>query len=128
MVQAAEKLPPQQSDYLSWGRLAADAIAELSLTGKPVAITIIGDAVQVDERVNLNWPITVSEAERLASTVRMPNLASAHVAMVGVGIVDGPPAPAGGEYVSALRAFAHATCTTTGAACLVTTTSVYTES
>ena len=70
-------------------------------------------------------PDTVDEATALANSVsNTTDLHGVDVTLVGIGQVAGPPPPAGGEWVHAIRTFAMRTCTATGATCRVVGSSV----
>jgi len=118
---ALSDLPARGSAFLAWRTIAADALAELDPAQRPVAaVEVVDDGVQVDDTINLNRPLTTADATQIALTVPAAvDLRGAAVALVGVGEVAGPPPPAGGEWVAAVRAFALATCSATGANCQV---------
>jgi hypothetical protein len=118
LQQALDELPAEGSDFLAWSDFAADAIHELG-SEHPVAVTVLDDGVQTNDP-NLNQPVSVADAERVA-TEHAPtvDLRGTTVTIEGVGQVAGVPAPAGGEWVPAVRAFAQRTCEATGATCVV---------
>jgi hypothetical protein len=120
LQEALDELPAQGSDFLAWPDLAADAVHELG-SDRPVAVTVLDDGVQT-ANPDLNQPITVANATQLAAE-HAPDarLRGVTVTIEGVGQVAGLPAPAGGEWVPALRAFAQQTCEETGATCTVLT-------
>jgi hypothetical protein len=118
LQRAINELPADGSDFLAWTDLAADARHELG-TERPIAVTVLDDGVQTIDP-DLNQPLTIDDATRLASEhapdVDLPDTT---VTIRGVGQIAGLPAPAGGEWVPALRAFALSTCEATGATCIV---------
>ena len=118
-------LPAKGSGFLGWRTVAADALAELTSTKFDKRVVVVDDGVQIDNTINLNRPIAVDDATALADTVtNTTNLHGVNVTLVGIGQVAGPPPPAGGEWVHAVRAFAMRTCTATGATCRVVGSSV----
>jgi hypothetical protein len=124
---ALRTLPPDQSDFLAWGTLAGDALVQFRTRGdsRPTDVYVLSDGVQVDGTINLNRPLSVDEATSLGSTVLTPvNLSGVDVTFIGVGQVAGVPAPAGGSWVDAIRAFAQTTCVATRADCRVLSTSI----
>lgn len=118
LQRAIDELPANGSDFLAWTDLAADARHELG-TEQPIAITVLDDGVQTIDP-DLNQPLTIDDASRLAAE-HAPDidLHDTTVTIRGVGQIAGTPAPAGGEWVPALRAFANNTCEATGATCTV---------
>jgi hypothetical protein len=118
LQQALNELPAEGSDFLAWPDLAADAVHELG-GDRPVAVTVLDDGVQ-SSGPDLNVPLTIADATRLAAQhAPADELHGVTVTIEGVGQVAGIPAPAGGEWVPALRAFALRTCDATGAVCTV---------
>lgn len=122
---AVGALPAKGSGFLGWRTIAADALAELTSTKLDKRVVVVDDGVQIDNTINLNRPITVDEATALANSVsNTTDLHGVDVTLVGIGQVAGPPPPAGGEWVHAIRTFAMRTCTATGATCRVVGSSV----
>ncbi len=122
---AVRALPAKGSGFLGWRTIAADALAELTGTKLDRRVVVVDDGVQIDDTINLNRPLTVDEATALANAVsNTTDLHGVAVTLVGVGQVAGPPPPAGGEWVHAIRTFAVRTCTATGATCRVVGSSV----
>ncbi len=122
---AVRALPAKGSGFLGWRTIAADALGELTGTKFDKRVVVVDDGVQIDDTINLNRPLTVDEATALAKTVsNTADLHRVHVTLLGIGQVAGPPPPAGGEWVHAIRAFAVRTCTATGAECRVVGSSV----
>jgi hypothetical protein len=117
---ALEELPADGSDFLAWPALAVDAIHELG-GQRPVQVTVLDDGVQT-ANPDLNEPLTVADASQLA-TAHAPEaqLDGVEVTIKGVGQIAGDPAPAGGEWVPAVQAFAQQTCDATHADCTVLT-------
>lgn len=118
-------LPAKGSGFLGWRTIASDALAELTNAKLHKRVVVVDDGVQIDATINLNRPLTVDEAAGLARSV--PNTTDLHgvsVTLIGIGQVTGPPPPAGGEWVHAIRTFAMHTCTATGAECSVISSSV----
>ena len=115
---AIRDLPAAGSDFLAWIDLAADARHELG-PERPIAVIVLDDGVQSIDP-DLNRPLTVTEATRLAGEhTTGADLRDTTVTIRGIGQIAGTPAPPGGEWVPALRAFAQNTCTATGATCTV---------
>ena len=122
---AVDALPAKGSGFLGWRTIAADALAELAPTTLHKRVVVVDDGVQIDDTINLNRPLTVDEATALANTVsNTTDLHGVAVTLVGIGQLAGPPPPAGGEWVHAIRTFAVRTCTATGATCRVVGSSV----
>lgn len=118
-------LPAKGSGFLGWRTIAADALIELTATKFDKRVVVVDDGVQIDDTINLNRPLTVDEATGIADTVsNTADLRGVAVTLVGIGQVAGPPPPAGGEWVHAIRTFAMHTCTATGATCRVVGSSV----
>jgi hypothetical protein len=123
---ALADLPATQSDFLAWRMLASDAITQLGNSQhRPIDVLIASDGVQVDDRVNLNRPLSPNAATALAKSVpAQGELRGVDVTLIGVALVAGAPPPAGGVWVDAVRAFAQQTCAATGAHCTVVSASI----
>jgi hypothetical protein len=118
LQRAIHELPADGSDFLAWTDLAVDARYELG-TDQPISVTVLDDGVQTTAP-DLNQPLTIEDATRLASEhAPSADLHDTIVTIRGVGQIAGIPAPAGGEWVPALRVFAKTTCEATGATCTV---------
>ncbi len=118
LQRAIHELPATGSDFLAWAALAADARHELG-TERPVTVTVLDDGVQTIDP-DLNQPLTIADATRLADEhAPDADLHGTTVTIRGIGQIAGTPAPAGGEWVPALRTFAQRSCEATGAACTV---------
>jgi hypothetical protein len=116
---ALHQAPPAGSDVTAWATIVTDTLHELhDRAARPVEVVVVTDGVMVTGTVNLNRPLTVTEAASLAAGVSMPRtLRGVRVTMIGVGSPTGPPPPTGGEWVDAIRRFAGQTCRATGASC-----------
>jgi hypothetical protein len=89
-------------------------------TGSHLDALVLTDMIQVDDHVNLDQPLTASRAAILAAVESVPRLASAQLTIAGVGVTSDTVA-APDDWLAAVRAFAAATCSRTGATCRVTT-------
>lgn len=118
-LRSAESAPaPQDGTPVS----AFQILAEDRSSGQLDAL-VLTDMVQVDSSVNLNQPLTSTQAQDMADTEAVPSLRRAQVAVVGVGVTaDSTPAP--GDWLAAVRTFAATTCRRTGASCAVDTQTV----
>jgi hypothetical protein len=124
---AIRSLPAKGSGFLGWRTIAADALSEISDRQVTRSVVVVDDGVQIDDTINLNRPLTTDEAAAIANTVTTTaDLHGVGVTLIGIGQVAGPPPPAGGEWIRAIRVFAMRTCTATGATCRVIGSSVTT--
>lgn len=118
---ALREVKADGSDVVAWASTATDTIREMhDRDAHRLEVIVVTDGVMVTDTINLNRPITVAEATALAEGVSMPDtLSGQRVTMIGIGSPTGPPPPAGGEWVNAVRRFAEVTCRATGASCEV---------
>ncbi|MGU3500910.1 hypothetical protein [Mycobacterium sp. C31M] len=118
---AVERLGDGATDIVGQYQLGKEFGVQLSATG-PVVLeqTIVTDGIQTAGQDLGDPSLTIAQAEELAASVAVPDLASATVRLIGIGRqADDAALPT--PYIAALRAFHIAVCEKTGASCTVVT-------
>jgi hypothetical protein len=98
---------------------AFEILAEDRSKGELNAL-VLSDMIETDPSVNLDQPLTAAQAQALAASVTVPRLPHAVITIAGVGATS-DPTPAPDDCLGAVRTFAEAVCTKTGARCRTTT-------
>lgn len=79
-------------------------------------ITLITDAVDTNDTVNLNAPLVPGAGAAAAQLVALnPGLAETHITIAGLGQVDAEIPPPSGQWVEEIRSYAETLCADTGA-------------